>query len=89
MRHGYGLEHSRQGLSQRARQVIVAVMEAVFIGLLCYFDQGAESPFRYYYFLSLLVFALRCIAVADLFDLCAAQFRFCHAGPGQSRSRSR
>ncbi|QDU45365.1 Sensor protein ZraS [Symmachiella dynata] len=39
--------------------LIVAVMEAVFIGLLCYFDQGAESPFRYYYFLSLLVFALR------------------------------
>ena len=39
--------------------LIVAVMEAVFIGLLCYFDQGAESPFRFYYFLSLLVFALR------------------------------
>jgi len=39
--------------------VLISVMEAVFIGLLCYFDQGAESPFRFYYFLSLLVFALR------------------------------
>ncbi len=37
----------------------IAVMEAVFIGLLCHFDQGPQSPFRFYYFLSLLVFALR------------------------------
>ncbi len=37
----------------------IALMEAVFIGLLCHFDQGPQSPFRFYYFLSLLVFALR------------------------------
>jgi signal transduction histidine kinase len=39
--------------------LIVSMMEAVFIGLLCYFDQGLESPFRFYYFLSLLVCAIR------------------------------
>src|SRR5262249_38063012 len=39
--------------------LIVSIMEAVFIGLLCYFDQGLESPFRFYYFLSLLVCAIR------------------------------
>jgi len=34
-------------------------MEALFIGLLCYFDDGVSSPFRFYYFLSLLVCAIR------------------------------
>ena len=34
-------------------------MEALFIGLLCYFDDGLESPFRYYYFLSLICCAIR------------------------------
>jgi signal transduction histidine kinase len=37
----------------------VAAMEALFIGLLCYYDSGLESPFRYYYFLSLICFAVR------------------------------
>lgn len=37
----------------------VSLMEAVFIGLLCYFDAGLDSPFRYYYFLSLLLCAMR------------------------------
>jgi two-component system NtrC family sensor kinase len=40
-------------------QLIVSLMEAVFIGLLCYFDTGLDSPFRFYYFLSLLVCAIR------------------------------
>jgi signal transduction histidine kinase len=39
--------------------LVISLMEAVFIGLLCYFDQGLESPFRFYYFLSVLVCALR------------------------------
>lgn len=39
--------------------LVISLMEAVFIGLLCYFDTGLESPFRYYYFLSLLVCAIR------------------------------
>ncbi|MEZ6065559.1 MAG: ATP-binding protein [Planctomycetaceae bacterium] len=34
-------------------------MEAVFIGLLCHFHTGLDSPFRFYYFLSLLTCAIR------------------------------
>ncbi len=37
----------------------ISMMEALFIGLLCFFDQGVGSPFRFYYFLSLLVCAIR------------------------------
>ena len=39
--------------------LFVSAMEAVFIGLLCYFDAGVTSPFRFYYLLSLLVCAFR------------------------------
>jgi two-component system NtrC family sensor kinase len=39
--------------------LFISLMEAVFIGLLCHFDQGIDSPFRFYYFLSLLVCAIR------------------------------
>ncbi len=37
----------------------ISLMEALFIGLLCNFDHGVGSPFRFYYFLSLLVCAIR------------------------------
>jgi len=37
----------------------VSLLEAVFIGLLCYFDEGQESAFRFYYFLSLVICAMR------------------------------
>jgi two-component system NtrC family sensor kinase len=37
----------------------IGALEAVFIGLLCYFDQGLDSPFRYYYLLSLICAAIR------------------------------
>src|SRR5258708_6824482 len=33
-------------------------MEALFIGLLCFYDGGLESSFRYYYLLSLLCCAI-------------------------------
>jgi signal transduction histidine kinase len=39
--------------------LFVSAMEAVFIGLLCYFDSGVLSIFRFYYMLSLLVCAFR------------------------------
>jgi len=39
--------------------LFVSLMEAIFIGLLCHFDRGLDSPFRYYYFLSLLICAMR------------------------------
>jgi two-component system, NtrC family, sensor kinase len=39
--------------------LFISLMEAGFIGTLCWFDQGINSPFRFYYFLSLLVCAMR------------------------------
>ncbi len=39
--------------------LFTSLMEAVFIGLLCHFEAGVISPFRFYYFLSLLVCAIR------------------------------
>lgn len=39
--------------------LFISLMEAVFIGLLCQYDTGLDSPFRFYYFLSLLVCAIR------------------------------
>jgi signal transduction histidine kinase len=37
----------------------IALMEALFIGLLCYYHGGLESSFRYYYLLSLICCAIR------------------------------
>jgi len=37
----------------------ISAMEALFIGLLCFFHDGLESPFRYYYLLSLICAAIR------------------------------
>jgi signal transduction histidine kinase len=37
----------------------VALMESVFIGLLCYHDTGLDSPFRWYYLLSLICCSIR------------------------------
>lgn len=39
--------------------LVVGALEATFIGLLCHFDLGEQSPFRIYYLLSLLVCAIR------------------------------
>jgi signal transduction histidine kinase len=39
--------------------LIISVMEALFIGLLCFFSGGLDSLFRYYYFLSLICCAIR------------------------------
>jgi len=39
--------------------LIISMMEAFFIGLLCHFGGGLDSPFRYYYLLSLICCALR------------------------------
>lgn len=37
----------------------VSLLEAIFIGVLCYYDFGQNSPFRFYYFLSLVACATR------------------------------
>jgi signal transduction histidine kinase len=39
--------------------LFVSAMESLFIGLLCFFDTGLDSPFRYYYFLSIISCAVR------------------------------
>jgi two-component system NtrC family sensor kinase len=39
--------------------LVISSMEALFIGLLCYFHGGLESSFRYYYLLSLMCCAIR------------------------------
>ena len=39
--------------------LVISAMEALFIALLCLCDTGLESPFRYYYFLSLICCAVR------------------------------
>ena len=39
--------------------LFISLMEAFFIGLLAYFHAGPDSPFRYYYLLSLLCCILR------------------------------
>ena len=39
--------------------LLISIMEAMFIALLCYYHQGVESAFRYYYILSLICCAIR------------------------------
>ena len=39
--------------------LVISLLEAVFVGLLCANDQGLQSPFLFYYLLSLLVCAIR------------------------------
>jgi signal transduction histidine kinase len=39
--------------------LLISCMEALFIGVLCYYQGGLESAFRYYYFLSLICCAIR------------------------------
>jgi signal transduction histidine kinase len=37
----------------------VSFLEAIFIGVLCYYDRGQDSAFRFYYYLSLVACATR------------------------------
>jgi signal transduction histidine kinase len=39
--------------------LLISCMEALFIGVLCYYQGGLESAFRHYYFLSLICCAIR------------------------------
>ncbi len=43
----------------RDHPLIISAMEALFIGLLCYSEAGLDSPFRFYYLLSLICCAIR------------------------------
>src|SRR6185312_15125246 len=39
--------------------LFVSAMESLFVALLCYHDTGLDSPFRWYYLLSLICCAIR------------------------------
>src|SRR5437868_554126 len=39
--------------------LFISAMESLFIGLLCYYGGGLDSPFRYYYLLSIICCAIR------------------------------
>ena len=39
--------------------LLISAMEALFIGLLCTYSAGSDSPFRFYYLLSLICCAMR------------------------------
>lgn len=46
--------------------LVIAALESVFIGLLCFFHAGPDSPFRFYYLLSLVCCAIRYAAPTTL-----------------------
>lgn len=50
---------TRRRVVLRDHPLVISVMESFFIGLLCYFQGGLESPFRFYYLLSLVCCAIR------------------------------
>jgi signal transduction histidine kinase len=54
----------------------ISLMEALFIGLLCYFHTGMDSPFRYYYILSLICCGIRHSAQVTL-STCALHWISC------------
>jgi two-component system NtrC family sensor kinase len=60
---GYALLDTVYGLRGRVflgrYPLVISLMEALFIGLLCYWQGGLHSPFRYYYLLSLICGAIR------------------------------
>ncbi len=51
--------HLRGEVFLKRWPLFVSMMEALFIGLLSYYDTGLDSPFLYYYFLSLICCAMR------------------------------
>jgi signal transduction histidine kinase len=53
------LVYARGRVFLRDYPLAVSALEAVFIGLLCRFDTGLDSPFRFYYLLSLVCCAMR------------------------------
>ena len=60
---GYALLDTAYSLRGRvflgAWPLLVSLMEALFIGLLCFYHDGLDSPFRFYYLLSLICCAIR------------------------------
>lgn len=53
------LVYRRGRVFLRDYPLLISVMEALFIGLLCHYESGPDSPFRFYYLLSLICCAIR------------------------------
>src|ERR1035438_7410897 len=49
----------RGAIFLRRWPLLISCMEALFIAMLCYYHQGLDSAFRYYYMLSLICCAIR------------------------------
>jgi len=64
--------------------LLISLMEAFFVGLLCHFEGGLDSPFRFYYLLSLICCAIRYSArltcITCLLD-CVSYIILYHAQP--------
>jgi two-component system NtrC family sensor kinase len=68
--------------------LLISSMEALFIGLLCYYHGGLESPFRYYYLLSLICCAIRHssrVTYATCALHCASYSLLCLVLPAEQR----
>ncbi len=65
--------------------LFISSIEALFIALLCYFDTGLESPFRYYYLLSLICCAIRHSLARHLRHLRPALSQLRRPVPGPAR----
>ncbi len=68
--------------------LFVSFMEAVFIALLCFHDTGLESPFRWYYLLSLICCALRYPAKVAWWTLGFQTISFLTLGWARGASRT-
>jgi two-component system NtrC family sensor kinase len=53
------LYYARGRVFLRDWPLLISAMEALFIALLCHFESGLDSPFRFYYLLSLTCCAFR------------------------------
>ena len=81
--------HRRGRVFLHGWPLTVSLMEAVFIGLLCHFDAQADSPFRYYFFLSVICCGIRhspgVTYATCLLDLLSVLALYCAApSPGRS-----
>src|SRR4051812_32725320 len=53
------LAHRAGRVFLRDVPLVISALESLFIALLCHFETGTDSPFRFYYLLSLICCAIR------------------------------
>ena len=67
--------------------LFVSLMESVFIALLCYHDTGLDSPFRWYYLLSLICCSIRYRSVVAWWTLAFHTLSSAEPGVGAGQRR--